>query len=47
MNSDLGSNSDIRSLRKLTKIDYKKMSDGKGQKKQETEQKTGDQVETD
>ena len=47
MNSDLGSRSDIRSLRKLTKIDYKKMSDGEGQKKQETEHKTGDQVETD
>lgn len=47
MDSELGSRSDIRSLRKLVKIDYKKMSDGEAQNKLEVDQKVGDQVETD
>lgn len=47
MDSELGSRSDIRSLRKLVKMDYKKMSDGEAQNKLEVDQEIGDQVETD
>ena len=40
MNSELSSRSNIRSLRHIQKIDYKKMSDGEAQSQQDVDKKT-------
>ena len=42
MNSELSSRSNIRSLRHIQKIDYKKMSDGEAQSQQDVDKKTVD-----
>ena len=40
MSTELGSRSDIRSLRKLNRVNYKKMSDGEAQNQQVADSKS-------